>query len=143
MSIEPSHLLFVLGPTVNYTGAGSVVATVPGTYYLSPGTSVANFANLVVGIPFPQKLIIFDGVVSSTVAIPVGVTVTVDLYKSSSPSVLGTSFKTAVLNSSTQNVVINNFATTFDTTDYFQARCVVSGGNLTAGTNICIAIGLY
>jgi hypothetical protein len=143
VSIEPSHLLFVLGPTVNYTGAGSVVPTPAGTYYLSPGTSVANFANLVIGIPFPQKLIVFDGVVSSTVAIPVGVTVTVDLYKSASPSVLGTSFKTAVLNSATQNLVINNFATTFDTNEYFQARCVVSGGSLTAGTNICIAIGLY
>jgi hypothetical protein len=143
VSIEPSHLLFVLGPTVNYTGQGSIVATPPGTYYLSPGTSVANFANLVVGIPFPQKLIVFDGVVSSTVAIPVGVTVTVNMYKSSTPNVLGTSFKQAVLNSSTQNLVINNFATTFDTTEYFQARCVISGGNLTAGTNICIAIGLY
>jgi hypothetical protein len=102
-----------------------------------------NFANLVVGIPFPQKLIVFDGVVSSTVVIPVGVTVTVNMYKSSTPNVLGTSFKQAVLNSSTQNLVINNFATTFDTNEYFQARCVISGGNLTAGTNICIAIGLY
>ncbi len=143
VSIEPSHLLFVLGPTVNYTGSGSVVVTPPGTYYLSPGTSVANFANLVVGIPFPQKLIVFDGVVSSTVAIPAGVTVTVDLYKSSTPNVLGTSFKTAVLNSANQNVVINGFASTFATNEYFQARCVITGGDLTAGTNICIAIGLY
>ncbi len=143
VTIEPSHVLFVLGPTVDYTGAGSVVPTVPGTYYLSPGTSVANFANSVIGIPFPQKLIVFDGVVSSTITIPAGVTVTVDLYKSSSPNTLGTSFKTAVLDSANQNVVVNNFSSTFNTTEYFQARCVVAGGNLTAGTNICIAIGLY
>jgi hypothetical protein len=133
----------VLGPTVDYTGAGSLVPTPAGTYYLSPGTSVANFASLVVGIPFAQRVIVFDGVISSTVAIPVGVTVTVNLYKSATPNVLGTSFKSATLNSSTQNVVINNFATTFETTDYFQASCNISGGNLTAGTNICIAIGIY
>jgi hypothetical protein len=143
VSIEPSHLLFVLGPQVNYTGSGSIQPTPTGTYYLSPGTSVANFATQVIGIPFPQKLITFDGVVSSTQAIPVGVTVTVDLYKSSSPNVLGTSFKTAVLNSSTQNLVINGFAMTFDTNEYFQARCIVANNALTAGTNICLAIGLY
>jgi len=143
ISIEPSHLLFVLGPTVNFTGSGSLTITPAGTYYLSPGTSLANFSSNVVGIPFPQKLIVFDGVISSTVAIPVGVTITVTLYKSSSPSVLGTSFKSAVLNSSNQNVTINQFSTTFDTTEYFQAECVISGGSLTAGTNICISIGLY
>jgi hypothetical protein len=143
VTTEPSHLLFVLGPTINYSGQGSIEVTPAGTYYLSPGTSVANFANLVVGIPFAQRVIIFDGVISSTVAIPAGVTVTVDLYKSATPNVLGTSFKTVVLNSSTQNQVINNFAATFETSNYFQARCVVSGGSLTAGTNICIAIGLY
>jgi len=143
VSTEPSHLLFVLGPYANYTGQGSIDPTPAGTYYLSPGTSVANFASLVVGIPFAQQVVIFDGVISSTVAIPVGVTVTVDLYKSSTPNSLGTSFKTVTLNSSTQNQVINKFATTFTTSDYFQARCVISGGSLTAGTNICIAIGLY
>ena len=143
VTTEPSHLLFVLGPQINYTGQGSIEVTPAGTYYLSPGTSVANFANLVIGIPFPQRVIVFDGVVSSTIAIPTGVTVTVDMYKSSSPNTLGTSFKTAVLNSSTQNLVINNFAMTFATNEYFQARCVIAGGSLTAGTNICIAIGLF
>lgn len=143
ITTEPSHLLFVLGPTVEYTGQGSLVDTPAGTYYLTPGTSIANFASVVVGIPFPQRVIVFDGVVSSTIAIPVGVTVTVNIYKSSTPNVLGTSFKSAVLNSSTQNVIINNFASTFNTNEYFQARCVISGGSLTAGTNICIAIGLY
>ena len=143
VSTEPSHLLFVLGPQVNYSGQGSIEPTPAGTYYLSPGTSVANFASLVIGIPFPQRVIVFDGVVSSTVAIPAGVTVTVGMYKSSSPNVLGTLFKSTTLNSSNQNVIINNFATTFETNEYFQARCVISGGSLTAGTNICIAIGLY
>lgn len=143
VTTEPSHLLFVLGPQVNYSGQGSIEPTPVGTYYLSPGTSVANFASLVVGIPFAQRVVIFDGVISSTVAIPSGVTVTVGLFKSSTPNVLGTLFKSATLNSSTQNVVINNFATTFETNEYFQARCVISGGTLTAGTNICIAIGLY
>lgn len=143
VTTEPSHLLFVLGPQVNYTGQGGIDPTPVGTYYLSPGTSVANFASLVVGIPFPQRVIVFDGVISSTVAIPAGVTVTVGLYKSTSPNVLGTLFKSAVLNSTTQNVTIDNFATTFELTDYFQSRCVISGGSLTAGTNICIAIGLY
>jgi hypothetical protein len=47
------------------------------------------------------------------------------------------------LNSSTQNIIISNFASTFETSNYFQARCDVSGGSLTAGTNICIAIGLF
>lgn len=142
-SIEAAKLLFVLGPYVSFTGQGSLTTTPAGTYYLSPGTSIANFATLVVGIPFGQKVVIFEGVISSTVSIPVGVTVTVDLYKSSSPNVLGTSFQTATLDSSTQNVVINDFATSFTTSDYFQARCVVSGGSLTSGTNIAIAISTY
>lgn len=143
VTTEPSHLLFVLGPRINYSGQGSIEPTPVGTYYLSPGTSVANFASLIVGIPFAQRVVIFDGVISSTVAIPVGANVTVGLYKSSTPNVLGTLFKSATLNSSTQNVVINNFATTFETNEYFQARCDISGVSLTAGTNICIAIGLY
>lgn len=142
-SIEAAKLLFVLGPYVSFTGQGGLTTTPAGTYYLSPGTSIANFATSVVGIPFGQKVIVFDGVVSSTVAIPVGVTVTVTLYKSSTPNVLGTSFISTTLNSSTQNAVINNFATTFTTTEYFQAVCVISGGSLTAGTNIAIAIGTY
>lgn len=142
-SIEAAKLLFVLGPYVSFTGQGGLTTTPAGTYYLSPGTSIANFATNVVGIPFGQKVIVFDGVVSSTVAIPAGVTVTVTLYKSSTPNVLGTSFISATLNSSTQNAVINNFATTFTTTEYFQAVCVISGGSLTAGTNIAIAIGTY
>jgi hypothetical protein len=128
---------------VSFTGQGGLAVTPAGTYYLSPGTSIANFANLVVGIPFGQKVVIFEGVISSTVAIPAGVTVTVTLYKSSTPNVLGTSFVSATLNSSTQNSVINNFATSFTTSDYFQAACVISGGSLTAGTNITIAIGTY
>ena len=142
-SIEAAKLLFVLGPYVNFSGQGSLSTTPAGTYYLSPGTSIANFATNVVGIPFGQKVIVFDGVISSTVAIPVGVTVTVTLYKSSTPNVLGTSFVSATLNSSTQNAVINNFATTFTTTEYFQAVCEISGGSLTSGTNIAIAIGTY
>jgi hypothetical protein len=142
-SIEAAKLLFVLGPYVSFTGQGTLTTTPAGTYYLSPGTSIANFATNVVGIPFGQKVIVFDGVISSTVAIPTGVTVTVTLYKSSTPNVLGTSFVSATLNSSTQNAVVNNFATTFTTSDYFQAVCVISGGSLTAGTNIAIAIGTY
>lgn len=143
VTTEPSHLLFVLGPHVSFSGQGSLNTTPAGTYYLSPGTSIANFSSNVVGIPFPQRVIIFDGVVSSTVAIPVGVDVIVTMYKATSPSVLGTSFKSATLNSSTQNLIISNFASTFETSNYFQARCDVSGGSLTAGTNVCIAIGLF
>ncbi len=143
VSIEAAKLLFVLGPYVDFTGQGSLDVTPAGTYYLSPGTSIANFATSVVGIPFGQKVVIFEGVISSTVAIPAGVTVTVGLYKSSTPNVLGTLFKSATLNSSTQNVVINNFATSFTTSDYFQARCVISGGTLTSGTNVAIAISTY
>jgi len=143
VTTEPSHLLFVLGPKVSFSGQGSLSTTPEGTYYMSPGTSLANFSSNIVGIPFPQRVIIFDGVVSSTVAIPAGVDVIVTLYNATSPSVLGTSFKSATLNSSTQNLIISNFASTFETSNYFQARCDVSGGSLTAGTNICIAIGLF
>jgi hypothetical protein len=143
VTTEPSHLLFVLGPKVDFTGQGSLSNTPAGTYYMSPGTSLANFSSNIVGIPFPQRVIIFDGVVSSTVAIPAGRDVIVTLYKSTTPDVLGTSFKSATLNSTNQNVIINNFASTFETSNYFQARCDISGGSLTAGTNICIAIGLF
>jgi hypothetical protein len=58
--------------------------------------------------------------------------------------VLGTSFATMVLNSSTQLASFTGISSTFSRlTDFLQVEIQVSGANLTAGTDISIGLSLY
>jgi hypothetical protein len=38
---------------------------------------------------------------------------------------------------------MRDFSTTFNTGEYVQIRCVISGASTTAGTNISVGLGLY
>jgi len=115
-----------------------------GTYYLSPGTTPANFSSLVTGVPFGQRLIVFEAVVSASIVLPAGCVGTVSLFKSSNVNTLGTQFGVSgVINSTTPRAIMRDFSTTFNTGEYVQIRCVISGASTTAGTNISVGLGLY
>jgi hypothetical protein len=144
VNTEPSHVYFILGSELRFTGGGSVDPTPVGTYYLSPGTTPANFSHLVTGVPFGQRIILFEAVVSASIVLPAGCVATVSLFKSSSVNTLGTQFGTdGVINSTTPRAIMRDFSRTFETTEYIQIRCVISGASTTAGTNISVGIGLY
>ena len=145
VNTEPNHIYFCLTSQVNFTGSGSAVDTPIGTYYLSPGSQIANFSSGIVGYPFVQKVIIFEGLLSATTNLTGLQTITVTFYKSTSPNVLGTSFAgPLVINVGTQITKFQNKCTTFNPlTDFLQIQCVISGANLTAGNNVCVAIAGY
>lgn len=144
VNTEASHLYFTLGSQVNFGGAGSEIATPVGTYYLKQGAEIANFASSIVGSPFTQKVIVFDGLLTATKAITGSQVVTVTFYKSTSSSVLGTSFTSLVLNSSTQIAHFSGTSISFNAlTDFLQIRVVVSGASLTTGTDIITSVSLY
>jgi hypothetical protein len=143
VNTEPSHLYFVLGSQVNFTGSGSEVATPTGTYYLVPGKSIANFAIGVVGTPLVQRYILFEGILSATNSLTGLQNVTVTLYKSQVPNILGTSFATLTINSTSINAKFQNISMTFTSGDYIQVQCVISGANLTAGNDIIVGLAIY
>jgi len=146
--VESNQIFFTLGSQVNYTGSGSVASTPIGTYYIIPGILPANFANVtvggVVGIPFPHKTIIYEGIASSTKTLGSSV-VTIRLYYSSSATVLGTSFATMIINSTNINATFTTATcyTFIPLTSYLQVQCVITGAALTAGTNIIVGLSTY
>ena len=144
VNTEPSHLYFTLGSQVNFAGSGSEVSTPTGTYYLKPGTEIANFSGNITGIPFTQKIIVFEGLLTASQSITGSQVVTVTYYKSSSSTVLGTSFATLTLNSTKQIAIFSGISTTFNAlTDFLQIQVVVSGASLTAGTDVIVSVSLY
>jgi hypothetical protein len=141
---EPTQLFFTLNSRINFGGAGSEASTAIGTYYIKPGSDIANFAGTIIGIPFAQNVIVFEGLLTASRSITGSQVVTVRLYKSTSSSVLGTSFASMVLNSSTQLASFTGISSTFRRlTDFLQVEIQVSGANLTAGTDISIGLSLY
>ena len=105
---------------------------------------ISNFATSIIGIPFAQRLIVFQGILNTSVDITGSQVVTVTLYKSSLPRTLGTAFASMVLNSTTQTNYFTNVSSTFNArTDFLQVQVVVSGANLTAGCDIMISVSTY
>ena len=144
VNTQPSQLFFTLDSRVDFTGSGSEIATQTGTYYLKPGSDIANFASSIIGIPFTKKVIVFGGLLTASRTITGSQVVTTTLYKSASSSVLGTSFASMVLNSSTQIASFTGISSSFNPlTDFLQVQIVVSGANLTAGTDISVGLSLY
>jgi len=87
---------------------------------------------------------VIQGILSTTNGLTGSQTVTVTFYNATSPSVLGTSFASLTINSTTQNAKFNNLSSTFTgATNYLQVVCVISGANLTAGNDVVVGIGLY
>jgi hypothetical protein len=144
LNTEPSRIFFTLGSKVDFSGQGSEIATTTGTYYLKPGSDCANFLSSVFGIPFTQKTIIFEGLITASLSITGSQVVTINFLKSTSATVAGTTFASLVLNSSTQITKFTNISSSFNTlTDFLQIQVVVSGANLTAGCDIIVAVSTY
>ena len=145
VNMEPSHMFFQLTSKINFGGPGSEIATTQGTYYLHVGSNCSNFSTGVIGYPFVQKVIVFEGLLTTTQGLTGLQVVTVDLYKSSSANVLGTQFAgPLVINATTKDVKFQNKCATFNAlTEYLQIRCVISGADLTAGNDVLVGVALY
>jgi hypothetical protein len=144
LNTEPTNVYFILGSAVSFTGQGSQTSTTTGTYYLCPGTTIANFASTLIGIPFVQNLVVIQGILSNTNGLTGSQQVTVTFYNSTNMFGLGTSFASLTINSTTQVAKFNNKSSIFiGGTSYLQIVCVVSGANLSSGNDIVVGIGLY
>jgi hypothetical protein len=146
VNMEPSHMFFVLGSRLSFSGQGSEISTTQGTYYLHNGTNCSNFSTNVIGYSFVQKVIVFEGLLTTSQGLTGAQVATVTLYKSSTtPNSLGTLFAgPLVINSTTQSVKFQNKSATFNPlTEFLQIRCVISGQDLTAGNDVTAGIALY
>jgi hypothetical protein len=87
---------------------------------------------------------VIQGILSNTNGLTGSQQVTVTFYNSTNMFVLGTSFASLTINSTTQVAKFNNTSSTFiGGTSYLQIVCVVSGANLSSGNDILVGIGLY
>ena len=154
VNTEPAHIYFILGAELRFNGGGSTEVTPNGTYYLVPGTNTPNFstfsATTVPSIPFVQRVILFEVIVSSSQDILGNGVVTIKMYKTqthgTAPLPAQQILSDIVINSSTPGFtkkLQNKSATFATTTDYLVVQCITTGTNLTAGTNIIVGIGLY
>jgi len=157
VNTEPAHIYFILGAELNFNGSGSINATPNGTYYLIPGTSIPKFskyvpplygANSIPSIPFVQRVIIFEVIVSSSEDIPAGATITIKLYKTTTHGAIGAQvLDTIVLTNASAPIytkkIQNKSATFAAATDLLVVQCATTGTVLSAGTSIIVGIGLY
>jgi hypothetical protein len=147
VNTEPTHIFFGLGSRVQFTGGGSEVSTPTGTYYLHTGSQISNFSTSVIGATFVQPVIIFEGIVYCNQ--PLGSsTVTINFYKSAIRSTLGTLFATLAISGTAQIAKFQNKVATFypvtnGNADYLQVECIITGANLVAQNDICVAVGAY
>lgn len=134
VNTDPNHLLF--------TSVGNWGAS---THYMTPGTIAYNQLSATpIGIPFIQRIIVFGALITCQPPLLNSDSVTVTLYKSSSPSVLGTSFATLTANTTNgSSVRIENVSSTFNpVTDYLQVQITTT--NLTnSGTTIMVYLPVY
>ena len=114
---EPAALQFSVTGNIN-TAA---------THYLLPGTaSYSSLETTAVGIPFIQKLIIFQLFVSAATALSGTSTVTVHLYKNT----VGTPFISGTLNSTTQSIRVTDKSANFAIGDKLIVQLVTAGSNV-------------
>jgi hypothetical protein len=153
VNTEPAHIYFTLGAELNFMGIyGNTLPTPNGTYYLVPGTNTPQFstfsATTIPSIPFAQRVILFEVIVSSSQDISGNGEVIIKLYKTTIHGTKGTQIlSTITLNSTSgpgySKKLQNKSATFAASTDYLVVECETRGTNLTAGTNIIVGIGFY
>lgn len=114
---EPSGLQFSVSGNINTQT----------THYLLPGTSTYSaLTTSAVGIPFIQKLIVFQLFLSAATPLPVGAVITVNLYKNT----LGTPFITGSITNATQTVRTLDKSDNFGIGDKLIVQFVTSGSNV-------------
>lgn len=146
VGIEPANVHFTLSSQISFTGGGSQDDTPTGTYYLHPGSQIANFSTGPMGIPFVEKSIVFEGIATTTNGLTGNQTVNVNLYKQSSSSATGgvPFYGPITLNSGTQTVKFSGKSQFFNSqTDYLQVECIISGDPLTAGNDVIVDLAKY
>ena len=129
VNTEPSPIFF--GVTGNITN---------GTKNLMPGTLLHNDLAGTFGLPFPQRLIVFQGLFTSRAPLTGGQTAQYHLHKNSTA---GTPFMTATLNSANQTVRVQDKSETFNgLTDRLIVELTTSGG-IGNATDLFAALALY
>jgi hypothetical protein len=129
VNTEPSPIFFgVIGSIGN------------GTKFLLPGTLVYNELPASFGLPFPQRLVVFQGLFTSRAALSVGQTVTYNLRKNGTT---GPIFMTAVLNSANQTVRIQDKSETFNAVNDRLYVELITTGNIGQATELFCALALY
>lgn len=127
---EPSNLQFSVTGNINSQA----------THYLLPGTSPYNqLQTSAIGIPFIQKLIVFQLFVSAATTLPVNSIITVNLYKNT----VGTAFLTATINNGTQTTRSTTTSDNFTTSDKLIVQFVTSGTVNVGQIPIFVTTSLY
>ena len=129
VNTEPSPIFF--GVTGNIGN---------GTKNLMPGTLLHNDLTGTFGLPFPQRLIVFQGLFTSRAPLTGGQTAVYHLHKNTTA---GTSFMTATLNSANQTVRVQDKSESFNAiTDRLIVELTTSGG-IGSATDLFCALALY
>lgn len=129
VNTEPSPIFFgVVGNIGN------------GTKCLVPGTVIYNELPTTFGLPFPQRLTIFQGLFTSGNALSAGDSAVYNLYKNSTSA---TPFMTATLNSANQTVRVQDKSESFNgIVDKLIVELTTSGG-IGTKTDLFCALALY
>jgi hypothetical protein len=117
------------------------------THYLFPGTQNYNqLLDTPVGVPFPQNVIIFGGMLSAVVPSTMNGSVTIYLYNSTSSTSLSnpTEFSSISINNATRVSIFNNKSSTFKKQiNYLHVKSVCSGGVGSSIDALFLMLSLY
>jgi hypothetical protein len=129
VNTEPSPIFFgVVGNIGN------------GTRYLVPGTVIYNDLPTIFGLPFPQRLVIFQGLFTSGNALTGGQSATYNLRKNSTTA---TPFMTATLNSANETVRVQDKSESFNgIVDRLYVELITSG-SIAQATDLFCSLALY
>ena len=117
------------------------------THYLFPGTQ--NYNQLLttpIGVPFPQNVIIFGGMLSAVVPTTMTGSATIYLYNSTSSTSLSnpTEFSSISINNATRVSIFNNKSSTFKKQiNYLHVKLVCSGSVGTSIDALFLVLSLY
>ena len=129
VNTEPSPMFFGVTGTIGNA-----------THNLMPGTVDYNNLPVSFGLPFPQRLIVFQGLFTSRVALTGAETAVYHLHKNTTA---GTSFMTATLNSANQTVRVQDKSESFNPlADRLFVELTTSGG-IGTKTDLFCSLALY
>ena len=109
-----------------------------------PGTLLYNDLPASFGLPFPQRLIVFQGLFTSRAALASGKSATYNLRKNSTTA---TPFMTAILDSANQTVRVQDKSESFDgLVDRLYVELITDSsgpGDIGTSTDLFAALALY
>jgi hypothetical protein len=129
VNTEPSPIFF--GVTGNIAN---------GTKNLMPGTLLHNDLPAIFGLPFPQRLIVFQGLFTSRAALTGTQTAVYNLHKNTSN---GTPFMVATLDSANQTVRVQDKSETFNGVSDRLIVELTTSGNIGTNSDLFCALALY